>query len=223
MSDPTAHALVVAAVITGAVAGAAIVGTVVTTWLTLRHQRKAEDKRHQHERHMRLLESGLKAAVDFLAAAGRTSRGRQVLDTANRSLDNAKSSASDQVYEQFRSKQQEAQESAFTATADAENAYAAIRMLIPSVTSQARRYLDLCIQADAHPDSGKDERQRTRQGVEGTIRRALGGDLPDNWMFAEPVPESHRPRWFKILLAVAAGLALAGAGWYLGRYGFALP
>jgi hypothetical protein len=31
-------------------------GTAVTTWLTLRHQRKAEDKRRQHERHMRLLE-----------------------------------------------------------------------------------------------------------------------------------------------------------------------
>src|SRR5438067_2027119 len=41
MIDPT----VLAAEITGAVAFAAIVGTTVTTWLTLRHQRNAEDQR----------------------------------------------------------------------------------------------------------------------------------------------------------------------------------
>src|SRR6266568_3170062 len=77
MSDPT----VLAAEITGAVAFAAIVGTTATTWLTLRHQRNAEDQRHRHERHMRLLDSGLNAAVDFLAAADRTTRARQALDT----------------------------------------------------------------------------------------------------------------------------------------------
>jgi hypothetical protein len=198
LSDPAAHAVVVAAVITGAVALAAIVGTAVTTWLTLRHQRKADDKRRQHERHMRLLESGLRAAVDFLAAADRTTRARQALDTAYLSLDNAKSSSDQQIYQRFLTEVEEARERASAAVADAENAYAAIRMLVPSVTDQARFYLDFCIKADAHPDEGKVDRQRARQMVEETIRRALGGDLPDDWMFTEP--ESRRPRWWKISL-----------------------
>jgi len=97
MSDPRVQAAVLAAVITGAVAFAAIVGAIVTTWLTLRRQRNAEDQRRRHERHMRLLESGLKAAVDFLAAADRTSRARQSLDVASRTLDNAKSAANEKT------------------------------------------------------------------------------------------------------------------------------
>jgi hypothetical protein len=44
VSDPT----VLAAVITEAVVVAAIVGTVVPTWLTLRHQPGAEDQRRRH-------------------------------------------------------------------------------------------------------------------------------------------------------------------------------
>ncbi len=223
MSDPRVQAAVLAAVITGAVAFAAIVGAIVTTWLTLRRQRNAEDQRRRHERHMRLLESGLKAAVDFLAAADRTSRARQSLDVASRTLDNAKSAANEKTYEHYRASFEEARDRASAAIADAENAYTAVRMLIPSATDQARRYLDFCIQADAHPDEQKVERQRARQMVEETIRRAFGGDLPGDWTFAEPVPESQRPLWRKITLAVAAGLILAGIGWYLGRYGFALP
>jgi len=188
------------AVINGAIAFAAIAATTGTTWLTLRHQRKAEDQRRRHERHMRLLESGLRAAVDFLAAAERTTRARQELDTANISLDGAKSSADQQTYERFRAKVEEARESAATAVAEAENAYAALRMLVPSVAQPGRRYLDLCTQANSHPDDTKVDRQRARQMVEETIRHAFGGDLPDNWMFAEPVPESRRPRWWKISL-----------------------
>ena len=45
MSDPRVQAAVLAAIITGAVALAAIIGTVVTTWRTLRHQQDAEDHR----------------------------------------------------------------------------------------------------------------------------------------------------------------------------------
>lgn len=189
MSDP--------AVISGAVASLAIVSTVVATGLTLRHQRKAEDQRRRHERHMRLLESGLRAAVDFLAAADRTTHARQVVDTATISLDRAKSS-DEQVYQRFRANLEEAKEQSYAAVADAESAYAAVRMLVPSATDQARRYLDFCISANAHPDEGKVERQRARQMVEETIRCAFGGDLPDNWMFAEP--ESQRLRWWKIPL-----------------------
>jgi hypothetical protein len=184
MSDP--------AVISGFVASVAIVATAVTTGLTLRHQRKAEDKRRQHERHMRLLESGLKAAVDFLAAAHRTTRARQGVDTANISLDGAKSSANQQLDQHLRASLEEARELADAAIADAESAYAAVRMLIPSATGQARRYLDFCIKANAHPDETKVERERARQAAEETIQRALGGDLPDDWMFAELVPEGQR-------------------------------
>lgn len=223
MSDPAAHAVVVAAVITGAVALAAIVGTAVTTGLTLRHQRKADNKRRQHERHMRLLESGLRAAVDFFAAAGRTTRARQALDTANISLANAKSSSDQQTYEHFRVMYEEAKEQSIAAVADAENDYAAIRMLIPSVADQAHRYLDFCVQAVAHPDTTMVDRQRARQMVEETFRRAFGGDLPADWAFAEPTSESGR-RWWKIPLIIVVALVLGGgAGWYLGRYGFALP
>jgi len=59
VTDPA----VLAAEITGAVALAAVVGSTATTWLTLRHQRNAEDQRRRHERHMRLLDSGLNATV----------------------------------------------------------------------------------------------------------------------------------------------------------------
>ncbi len=170
--------------ITGAIALAAIVGSVVTTWLTLRHQRQAEDQRRRHERHMRLLESAVMAAVDFLAAADRTSRARQAVGTATISFDGVRSSGNEQTYQLFLAKLEGAREDAYAATADAKNAYAAIRLLIPSVTGQARRYLDLCVEADAHPDKGKADRERARQAVEETIQRAFGGDLPADWMFS---------------------------------------
>jgi hypothetical protein len=186
------------AVISGAVACVAIAGTVVTTWLTLRHQRKADDQRRRHERHMRLLESGLSAAVDFLAAASRTSRTRQGLDMASRALGNTRPTADEKSYERYRTNYEEARDGAAVAVADAESAYAALRLLIPSVAGQARRYLDLCIQADIHPDDTKVDRERARQMVEETIQRALGGDLPVDWIFTEPA--SGRPRRWKIPL-----------------------
>ncbi len=91
-----------------------------------------------------------------------------------------------QIYQRFLTEVEEARESASAAVADAENAYAAVRMLVPSVTDQARLYLDFCIKATAHPDEGKVERQRERQMVEEQIRRALGGGLPADWIFTEP-------------------------------------
>jgi signal transduction histidine kinase len=48
-------AAILAAIISAVVAFLAIVGSVTTTWLNLRDQRKAEDKRREHERHMRCL------------------------------------------------------------------------------------------------------------------------------------------------------------------------
>ena len=194
MTDPT----VLAADITGAVALAIAATTAITTWLTLRGQRNAEGQRRRHERHMRLLESGLTAAVDFLAAADRATRARQGLDTANISLDQSKSRSDQQIYERFLVKAEEAREQVLTAAADAENANAALRLLIPSVADQARRYLDYCLRTTAHPDEEKVERHRARRMVEETIQQALGGDLPDNWMFAEPAID--RPQWWKTLL-----------------------
>ncbi len=52
--------------------------------------------------------------------------------TAQISLDGSKSSSDRQNYQQFLTKVEEARESASAAVADAENAYAALRMLIPS-------------------------------------------------------------------------------------------
>jgi hypothetical protein len=205
VSDP---AVIAAAVTSGAVAVAAIVGSTVTTTLTLRHQRNAEDKRRGHERQMHLLDSGLKAAVDFLAAAYRTSRAVQGVDIATRTLSNAKSSADEKTYEYFRVKLEEAREQSYAAVADAENACATVRMLIPSVADQARYYLDLCNKANVHPDEEKDERQRARQEVEERIRLAFGGDLPANWMVAEP---PSGPRWWQIRRRRAAKRASLGA------------
>jgi hypothetical protein len=196
VTDPA----IIPAIISGAVASVAIVGSVVTTGLTLRHQRKAEDQRRRHERHLRLLDSGLKAGVDFLAAADRTTRARQDQDSAGRVVGNAKSSADEKMYEHLRTNWEEARAGGSAAIADAESAYAAVRMLVPSAADQARRYLDYCIQADIHPDTTKVERQRARQMVEKTLQDAFGGDLPADWIFADSAPGSRRPRRWKIPL-----------------------
>jgi hypothetical protein len=177
---------------------AAIAGSVVTTGLTLQHQRKAGDQLRRHERHIKLLESGLKAAIDFPAAADRTTHAVQGADTANISLHQSKSLQDEQVYQRFSAELEEARADTFAAVAHADNAHAALRMLIPSAADQARRYLDYCISATAHPDQNKVERHRARQVVEDKIQQALGGDLPDNWMFAEP--QIARPRRWKRLL-----------------------
>jgi hypothetical protein len=173
------QAAVLAAIISGAVAVAAIVGSVITTVLTLRRQRNAECQRRRHERHMRLLDSGLKAAVDFLSAADRTSRARQGVDTATRSISNAKPWADDKTYQHFRTSLDEARERASTAVADAENAYTVVRLLIPSATGQARRYLDLCIQANAPPGQRKGRAPTRAEGGRrddpGGVRRRFAG------------------------------------------------
>jgi hypothetical protein len=125
---------------------------------------------------MRLLESALKAGVDFLAAADRTTRARQALHTAANTLGNAKQSSDQQTYDRYREAWEQASERSQAARADAENVYAALRMLVPAVADQARRYLDLCINADAHPDMTKVDRKRARQMVQETLRHELGGD-----------------------------------------------
>jgi hypothetical protein len=186
--------------ISGGVSALAIVGAAVGTVATLRHQRKGDGQRRRHERHMRLLESGLTAAVDFLAAADRTARGRQALSVAHISLDGARNSSSPENYEHFRAAAEEAQQSASIAMADAESAYAALRLLIPAVADQAHRYLDLCIAANAYPDETQVDRQRARQMVEDTLRSTLGGDSLGSWMLPAQALEGQAPRRRKIPL-----------------------
>ncbi len=83
---------------------------------------------------MRIFDSGLTGAVDFLKAADRTAHARQVLDSANRAFDNAKSTPDEKTFEHFRTNVKGAQEHAFAAITDAVNAYTALRLLVPSVT-----------------------------------------------------------------------------------------
>ncbi len=205
MTDPTVLAADVAAGAALLVAGA----TSVTTWLTWRGQRKNADQQRRHERHMRLLDSTLTTAVDFLAAADRTARASQGLSTAYISLQGAKSTQDDETYQRFLAMFEESRASVSAAAADAENAYSAIRMLIPDVAYPARKYLDFCLAAEAHPDETKVDRERARQMTEQAIRKALGGDLPDDWMFAEP-PVPQR-RWWKVLRRRSERRAVTGA------------
>lgn len=187
MSDPS--------IISGAVGSLAIIGAATTTWATLRHQRKLEGGRQGHERVMRLLDSTLTAAVGFLAAADRTTRAQQSLSTAYISLDGAKSNPDKQVYEHYRLIVEESRETTRAAIADAENAYSAIRMLIPDVAYPARRYLDFCRAADDHPDETKVDRERAREMTEQAIRDALdvgstGNQTPELGMSRRKVAPS---------------------------------
>jgi hypothetical protein len=147
---------------------------------------------------MRLLDSGLRAACDFLAAVDRTTRARQGLDVASRALDNSKPSGDQKAYQHYLSNYEEAREGSVRAAGEAEDAYATLRLLIPSVADQARRYLDFGITADAHPDTQKAERDRARQMVEDEVRQALRGGSAGDWAIAEPARGTrlwrrHRP------------------------------
>jgi hypothetical protein len=99
-----------------------------------------------------------------------------LLDTAATTLGNAKPSSDQQTYDRFREAWEKASEEVQAAVAEAEKAYAALRLLVPAVSDQARRYLDFCLQADAHPDKMKADRHQARQMVEETLRHELGGD-----------------------------------------------
>lgn len=135
-------------------------------------------------------------------------------------IDGAKSTGG-QVYADARAKLLEEREREHVAAGEAENAYASVRMLIPAAADEARRYLDLCCQADVHTDSAAVKRQQARQAVEEKFRQTFGADF--NWVFVQPHPRSRRAWWWKIPLAVAVGLGLAGLGWHVGNFGLALP
>ncbi len=174
MIDPTVLGADIAAGAAVLVAGI----TAVTTWLNWRGQRNDANQQRRHERSMRLLDSTLTAAVEFLAAADRTARAQQGLSAAYISLDSAKSGSDEQVYQHYLAIVEESREAARGAAADAENAYSAIRMLSPDVADPAHRYLDFCLRANIHPDETKVDRERARQMTEQAIRTALDEDSP---------------------------------------------
>jgi hypothetical protein len=121
----------------------------------------------------RLLEEKLRHAINFMEAADRLRRAEQSRLTASISLDNSKQGG-DETYQHFRKQYEERVEEVVAAFADAEGAYNAIRLLIPTAASAARVYLDLCGDADPHPDKGKAARERARQTAEEAIRAAVG-------------------------------------------------
>ena len=143
MIDPTVLGADIAAGAALLVAGI----TSVTTWLNWRGQRNDAAEQRRHERHMRPLESALTAAVDFLAAADRTTRARQGLDVTQRTLSNARSGADQATYDRYLASHDEALRASIDAIAEAQGAYSSLRLLVPAVAQPAHRYLDLCFQA----------------------------------------------------------------------------
>jgi hypothetical protein len=112
------------------------------------------------------------------------------LSTAYISLDGSKSSKDEKPYQQFLAIVEESRASAMAAAADAENAYSAIRMLVPEVAYPGRKFLDLCKAANAYPDETKVDRERARQMTEQAIHGALGHAPSD----AGALVEVSRPR-----------------------------
>lgn len=123
---------------------------------------------------MRLLDAAIKASVDFLAAAERTARAAPAVEVASLSLDNSKSQGQE-VYEVYKRRLEETQDRFYAAYSEAENAFAAVRMLVPPAGEDARQYLDLCRDADRR-DLTKDQRQELRSEVERTVRKVLRVD-----------------------------------------------
>jgi hypothetical protein len=188
-----ADAAILAAIISGSVALLAVAGSVITTWLSLRNQRKAEDGRRDHERDMRLLDLALKAAIDFLAAADQVTGARFALHAAEISLDGASSVSDQQSYDEFRQAWMEARDQSIAAVRDARDAYAALRLLVPATARPGGRYLDLCLQADPRLNAGRADRERARQAAEEAIRDALGIDLPGDGAPAELTSQPEEP------------------------------
>jgi hypothetical protein len=153
---------------------AGLIGAVVgfaskafTDVLTERRRREGEKRAH-------LLETTLRQAVDFMEAAARLARTRQAVSGAFMALDGAKSSGNEETYQHYRTALKATQDSAASASADAEKAQAAISLLIPQAAGATRSYLDLCNDADAHPDEKRDAREHARQTAEQAIRSAMG-------------------------------------------------
>lgn len=134
----------------------------------------ADSRRRAHDRRMRTLELRLSEARAFLVAADQVRRSAQAVSHSYLVLDGAKGNPDPTVYERSRAELMSAQGRAGDAITDAENAYTALRLLVPAAADAARTYLDLCGAADVHPDERREEREAARRTAETAIQKALG-------------------------------------------------
>jgi hypothetical protein len=146
-----------------------------------------ERRRRRHDRQMRVFDAQLWTAAAFLSAADRVRRTTQSVDTTWRTVDGAKT-GDQAAYDEARGRIAAAQGRVAEATADAEAAYNELRLLIPDAAQPARSYLDLCSQAEAHPDASRPEREAAREQVENAVRSAMGVEMPTRR------PRRHRKR-----------------------------
>jgi hypothetical protein len=127
---------------------------------------------HWNNRKNRLLDEKLKQAIAFVSAADKFRR-----MTQERMVD-AMTLQATGLDPDLRKRTEEDHErrtlGAREALAQAEDAYNALRFLLPPVESYARLYLDLCINADPYPDTGRAKRDRARKTVESEIQRLVG-------------------------------------------------
>lgn len=134
----------------------------------------AERGRRGHERKMRLLDTSMQAAVAFLSAAELTTRGAQSRDHALLVLDGNRRPDNEDGYRNAREDLMKVQEKFYDSNEAAERALTTLNLLAPTVGETANAYLAACREAEAHPDNGKDERQRLRRETERILRDELG-------------------------------------------------
>lgn len=120
----------------------------------------------------RLLDEKLKHAVKFFEKADKLRRSSQSRLVATMSLDNARH-GDEKTFEYYRTQVEERTKESVEVFAEAEDAYNALRLLLPTAAEAARRYLDLCNAADPYPDDDKASRESARSIAEQAIRSAL--------------------------------------------------
>jgi len=151
-----------------------LIGLAVGFLLKLFGDLLMEGRRRKSEELARLHEAKLRHAIDVLEAAARLTKGRQDTSTATRKLANAKDSGDEAAYQQHLPGVTETREAEASAFTDAEKGYNAISLLMPAAADATRLYLNLCNQADAHPDAKRDAREKARCAAEDAIRKAVG-------------------------------------------------
>jgi hypothetical protein len=100
-----------------------------------------ERGRRRHQRELRLLDTAVQAAVAFLSAAERTTRGSQSRDHAYRVLDGSKRPDNEDGYREARERLMEVQGKFYEANQDAETALTTLYLLAPAVGDTADAYL----------------------------------------------------------------------------------
>jgi hypothetical protein len=141
----------------------------------------SERRRRRHDQEMRHLDAGIEHGVAFLSAADRLRRTAQDRSRAWYAWDTAKHGAA-----AFGASESLPQAEARFVAADqafaddmtaAQNAYNAVRLLIPSASDAAGEYLDLCATAGKFKHENEVKRDAARKRVEEIIRSKVGGGL----------------------------------------------